>query len=130
MDESVEIPPEAEQRREPSATARIATAVATAYKTHYGKGPDSLRVHYTGDAVFVLLRGGFSVVEGSLWQQGHGTAVRDQRRAFGDMIAPVLSDAVSAVVDREVMAVLSDTKQDPDLTGIILVLSEPTGEPA
>ncbi|WP_210495299.1 Na-translocating system protein MpsC family protein [Patulibacter sp. SYSU D01012] len=130
MDESVEITGDAPERREPSATARIANAVASAYKTHYGKGPESLKVHYTGDAVFVLLRGGFSVVEGSLWAKGQGTAVRDQRRAFGDMIAPLLSEAVGEVVDRGVVAVLSDTSQDPDLTGIILVLSDAPADPA
>jgi uncharacterized protein YbcI len=102
----------------------IADAVTHAYKAHYGKGPVSLKVHLTGDAVFVLLRGEFSVVEETLRVSGRAEAVRDQRRAFGDMIAPTLREAVREVLQREVVAVLADTSQDPDLGAIILVLAD------
>ena len=103
----------------------IGDAVTHAYKTHYGKGPVSLKVHLTGDAVFVLLRGGFSVVEETLRLAGRTEAVRDQRRAFGDMIAPTLREAVREILDRDVVSVLADTSQDPDLGAIVLVLADP-----
>jgi uncharacterized protein YbcI len=102
----------------------IADAITHAFKTHYGKGPVSLKVHLTGDAVFVLMRGGFSVVEETLRVSGRAEAVRDQRRAFGDMIAPTLEAAVREVMDRDVVAVLADTGQDPDLGAIALVLAD------
>lgn len=103
----------------------IADAISRAYKQQYGKGPESIKVHLTGDAVLAILRGGFSVVEESLRRAGQEVAVRDQRRAFGDMIAPTLSAAVTDVIDREVVAVLADTSQDPDLGAIVLVLAQP-----
>lgn len=56
---------------------------------------------------------------------GQAVAVRDQRRAFGDMIAPTLSAAVTGVIDREIVAVLADTCQDPDLCAIVFVLERP-----
>jgi uncharacterized protein YbcI len=102
---------------------RIANGIARVYKQQYGRGPMSLKVHLTDGAVFVLMRGGFSVVEESLRKAGQEVAVRDQRRAFGDMIAPDLREMVSEVVGREVVAVLADTSQDPDLGAIVLVLA-------
>jgi uncharacterized protein YbcI len=80
-------------------------------------------VHLTRDAAFVLLRGGFSIVEESLRKSGQAEAVRDQRRAFGDMVAPTLNAAVGEVTGREVVAVLADTCQDPDLGSIVLVFA-------
>lgn len=100
----------------------IADVVSRTYRQHYGKGPESLKVHMTGDAVFVLLRGGFSIAEESLRAGGEAVAVRDQRRVFGDMIAPQLSDAVTEAIGRKVVAVLADTCQDPDLGAIVMVL--------
>jgi uncharacterized protein YbcI len=103
----------------------IGDAIARAYKTHYGKGPEHIKVIVTDDTVVAILRGGFSVVETSLHRAGHADAVRDQRRAFGDMIAPTLSAAVTEVIDRDVVAVLADTCQSPDLGAIVLVLGPP-----
>lgn len=107
---------------ERSQTRRIADAIALTYKRQYGRGPVGIRVHLTGDTVVALLRGGFSVVEESLRLSGQAEAVRDQRRAFGDMIAPALSAAVTEVVGSGVVAVLADTSQDPDLSVIVFVL--------
>ena len=103
---------------------RISNAIVQAYKLHYGKGPESIKVHLTGDTVLAVLRGGFSIVEESLRRSGNAEAVRDQRRAFGDMIAPTLSAAVTEVIDRDVGAVLADTSQDPDIGAIVLVLAK------
>jgi uncharacterized protein YbcI len=102
---------------------RIANGITQVYKQQYGKGPKSMKVHLTDGAVFVLMRGGFSIVEESLRKAGQQGAVRDQRRTFGDMVAPALGDIVSEVVGREVVAVLGDTCQDPDLGTIVLVLA-------
>lgn len=113
------------QEADRSQKQRIADAIAVVYKTRYGKGPQSIKVHLTGDTVVALLRGGFSIVEESLREAGQAEAVRDQRRAFGDIIAPTLKAAVSEVVGREVVAVLADTTQDPDLGAIVLVLALP-----
>lgn len=107
-----------------SSRQQIANAIARAYKSQYGKGPENIRVHLTGDTVFAVLRGGFSIVEESLRQAGQSVAVRDQRRAFGDMIAPSLGVAVGEIVDREVVTVLADTSQDPDLGAIVFVLAD------
>lgn len=110
--------------RDPSHVQLISDAITRAYKAQYGKGPETMRVHITGDTVVALLRGGYSIVEESLHQAGQSTAVRDQRRAFADMIAPTLSTAIAEITDREVVAVLADTCQDPDLGAIVLVLAD------
>ncbi|WP_026912410.1 Na-translocating system protein MpsC family protein [Patulibacter minatonensis] len=111
--------------RERSERQAIADAISAAYKAQYGRGPESIKVHLNPDSVLAVLRGGFSIVEESLRKAGRSEAVRDQRRAFGDMIAPTLGVAVSEVLGREVVAVLADTCQDPDLGAIVLVLERP-----
>lgn len=100
----------------------ISDAIVQTYRQQYGKGPESIRVHLTGDTVMALLRGGFSIVEEALRKSGQAEVVRDQRRAFGDMIAPTLAAAIIEVIGRDVVAVLADTSQDPDLCAIVLVL--------
>jgi uncharacterized protein YbcI len=104
---------------------RIANGITRVYKEQYGKGPTGIKVHLTDGAVFVLLRGGFSIVEESLRKAGEEVAVRDQRRAFGDTAAPALSAVVTEAVGREVVAVLADTFQNPDMGTIVLVLASP-----
>ncbi|MDO9407470.1 Na-translocating system protein MpsC family protein [Patulibacter sp.] len=109
--------------REAPPAQRISAVIIQTYKAKFGKGPENIRVHLTGDTVMALLRGGFSVVEESLRAAGQAEAVRDQRRVFGDMVAPALAEAITEVIDREVVAVLADTSQDPDLCVIVLVLA-------
>lgn len=109
-----------------SESQRVSDAIVQAYKTQYGKGPEAIRVHLTGDTAMALLRGGFSVAEESLYGSGNAEAVRDQRRAFGDLIAPTLRVAINEELGREVVAVLADTCQHPDLTAIVLVLGDRT----
>ena len=114
-----------DRTHEPSRSQLISDSISRTYKTQYGKGPESIEVLITDDTVVALVRGGFSVVEESLRMSGQAVAVRDQRRAFGDMIAPTLSAAVTGVIDREIVAVLADTCQDPDLCAIVFVLERP-----
>lgn len=109
--------------RLPSDTSRIADAIVRVYKQQYGRGPQNIKVHFTGDAVLALMRGGFTVVEESLRKAGAAEAVRDQRRAFGDMVRSDLAAAVNDVIGRQVVAVLADTAQDPDLGAIVFVLA-------
>jgi uncharacterized protein YbcI len=109
--------------REAVPTQLIANAIAVTYKEQYGKGPERIKVTVSEDTVVALLRGGYSVVEESLRKSGQSVAVRDQRRVFGDMIAPGLSAAVTQVIGREIVAVLADTCQDPDLGAIVFVLA-------
>ncbi|CAB4893161.1 unannotated protein [freshwater metagenome] len=109
--------------RVPTDRERISTAIVHTYKREFGKGPESIRVHIADDTVMALLRGGFSIVEESLRRSGRAEVVRDQRRAFGDMVAPTLAAAVSEVIGREVVQVLADTSQDPDLSVVVFVLA-------
>lgn len=111
------------QQSDRSRKQRISDAISVAYKTRYGKGPESVKIHLTGDTVLAVLRGGFSIVEESLREAGETKAVRDQRRVFGDMIAPALGAAVGEVIERDVVAVLADTCQDPDFGAIVFILA-------
>ena len=95
-------------------------------KEFYGKGPDRARTVYSGDLVAVVLRGGFTAVEQTLLDHGHGAAVRDQRRAFQDVMEHRFREVVESATGRKVIAFIGGSHQDPDLLSQLFVL-EPQG---
>ena len=55
-------------------------------KEYYGRGPDEAKTYVTDDLVVCLLRGGFTRVEQTLLDGGHGGDVIRQRMAFQDVM--------------------------------------------
>jgi uncharacterized protein YbcI len=55
-------------------------------KEYYGRGPDRTKTYVDGDLVVCLLRGGFTRVEQTLRDGGHGEDVIRQRMAFQEVM--------------------------------------------
>lgn len=102
----------------------ISNAVVGVYKQKYGRGPESAKTFVSGLVVTVLLRGGFTLVERTLLEHGEGAAVRSQRQSFDDAMAPEMKAAVSEILGRDVVALMSAMSQDPDMTSHVFVLGE------
>lgn len=64
----------------------ISDGLVALLKSFYGRGPDQAKTYVTDDLVVCLLRGGFTPVEQTLFEGGHGEDVIRQRMAFQDVM--------------------------------------------
>ena len=102
--------------------AAVSRRVVALLKEYYGKGPTSARTYHWGDLVVVLMRGGYTVVERTLIDQGRTRAVSDQRAEFQEVMRPRFKQVIEEELHREVQAFMSSTHQDPDLNAELFVL--------
>ena len=90
--------PQSERRQleeAPSGDVRtaISDGIVALLKEFYGRGPDKARTYVNGDLVVCLLRGGFTRVEQTLREGGHGDDVIRQRMVFQTSCASCFEQA-------------------------------------
>lgn len=107
--------------------AAISRRVVGLMKQHYGKGPTGARTYHTGDLVVVLLSGGYTTVEKTLMAGGRGDAVTTQRTAFQETIHPLMRQIIEEELRRPVIAFMSTSHQDPDLSAELFLLAPEDG---
>ena len=71
-----------------------------------------------------LLRGGFTPVEQTLLEGGHGEDVIRQRMAFQDVMRERFEQVVEAATGRRVVGFMSGNQQDPDMICEVFVLAD------
>jgi uncharacterized protein YbcI len=64
----------------------ISEGIVALLKEFYGRGPERAKTYVSGDLVVCLLRGGFTWVEQTLREGGHGDDVIRQRMAFQEVM--------------------------------------------
>jgi len=104
------------------ARANISRRIVQLHKEYYGKGPDKAKTYLDGDAVLVILRGGFTRVEQTLLDEGHGRAVIEQRMQFQEVMRDRFMEVIEGETGRKVVAFMSGSHQDPDLLAEVFVL--------
>ena len=92
------------------------------HKDYYGKGPEKAKTYYADDMVVVLMRGGFSKVEETLFAEGHGDAVIRQRMEFQEVMIDRFSEVIRSETGRTVVAFMSGSHQDPDILCEVFIL--------
>ena len=102
--------------------AAISTAFVQLHKQHGGQGPTKCRTYVEDDIIFVLLRGGYSRFENTLFEDGKWVDVRAMRHAFQDTMEGRFTAAVELLTGREVAAFMSASHQQPDLQIEVFVL--------
>lgn len=100
----------------------IARRVVALHKEYYGKGPKRAKCYYLDDVVLVLMRGGYTKVEETLLAEGRGEAVIQQRMQFQEIMVDRFREVVTDETGRNVVAFMSGSHQDPDLTSEVFVL--------
>ena len=93
----------------------ISDGIVALLKEFYGRGPDKTKTYVNGDLVVCLLRGGFTRVEQTLREGGHGDDVIRQRMAFQDVMRERFCDVVETATGRRVIGFMSGNQQDPDM---------------
>lgn len=113
----------------------LSSAMVTIFRDFLGKGPDRCKTYWAGDdMIVILLGGGYTVAEQTLFEAGRGAAVQDSRMAMQQTLAKRMTTEVEALTGRKVVAFLSASHQDPDLSAEIFVLEpeepdSPVGAP-
>ena len=103
----------------------VSNRVVSLFRDFSGKGPSACKTYWAGpDMIVVLLRGGFTIAEQTLYEGGHQKSVRDSRHALQDTLEGRMTDIVQELTRRKVVAFMSASHQDPDLQ-IELFLLEP-----
>ena len=101
------------------------------FRDFLGKGPERCKSYWAGsDMLVILLGGGFTVAEQTLFEAGRGQAVQDSRHALQQTLAQRMTATVEELTGRKVVAFLSASHQGPDLSAEIFVLEpEETDSP-
>ena len=91
-------------------------------KEHTGRGPTKCRTYIDDDLVIVLMRGGYSRLENTLFEDGKFLDVRAMRHALQDTMEGRFTDVIERLTGREVAAFMSASHQRPDLQMEVFVL--------
>ena len=100
----------------------ISDGLVALLKEFYGRGPERTRTYVSDDLVVCLMRGGFTRVEQTLIDEGQGSLVLRQRRAFEEIARPRFEQVVAEATGREVIGFMSGNQEDPDMLCQVFVL--------
>jgi uncharacterized protein YbcI len=103
--------------------ASISRRIVQLLARHVGKGPTKCKTHWAGsDMLVVVLGGGYTEAERTLYERGRAEDVRAYRTAIQDALSRDMSTEVESLTGRKVVAFMSTSHQDPDLLVEIFVL--------
>jgi uncharacterized protein YbcI len=121
-------PADAADMREPpedgNGTLRqdISAAMVGLYKEHHGEGPTRCRTYLHPNLVIVVLGGGYSAAEQTLFAAGKWYEVREARQMWQDSMQARFVETIEKLAGRKVAAFMSSNRQDPDFSVEMFVL--------
>jgi uncharacterized protein YbcI len=120
-------PPEPRDLERDSASGDVRTAISDGLvallKEYYGRGPERTKTYLSDDLVVCVLRGGFTRVEQTLFEGGHGDDVIRQRMVFQDVMRDRFEAVVERATGRKVIGFMSGNQQAPDMICEVFVLA-------
>ena len=102
---------------------RISRRMVQLHKDFYGRGPTRCKTYYQDDMITVLMRGGFTTAEETLFQSGRSGAVMEQRTQFQGAMEKRFADLITEETGRAVVAFMSTSHQHPDLVAELFLLA-------
>ena len=120
--------PDREQELDPITASgdvrtEISDGLVALLKEYYGRGPERTKTYVNDDLVVCLLRGGFTRVEQTLLEEGHGDDVIRQRMVFQQVMRHRFEQVVEHATGRKVVGFMSGNQQDPDMICEVFVLA-------
>jgi len=100
----------------------ISTTFVQLLKTHADRGPTRCRTYIDDDLVIVLMRGGYSRLENTLFEDGKFLHVRKMRHTVLDTMEARFTEVIERMTGCEVAAFMSASHQRPDLQMEVFVL--------
>jgi uncharacterized protein YbcI len=113
----------------PAGTLRqdISNAIVTLFKQRFGRGPTTCRTYLEADLVVLVMSGGYTAGEQTMFEAGKWYDVRQARLAWQDSMQTRFVDAIEGLTHRTVKAFMSANHQDPDVTVELFVLDGDAG---
>jgi uncharacterized protein YbcI len=105
----------------------ISNTIVTLFKQRFGRGPTSCRTYLETDLVVLVMSGGYTAGERTMFEAGKWHEVRQARVAWQDSMEARFVEAIERLTSRSVKAFMSANHQGADLTVELFVLN---GEPA
>jgi uncharacterized protein YbcI len=99
-----------------SVAEAASTAIALAYKAHYGRGPSLIHTRFAGpDVLTCVLEGSESPAQAKLMELGRQDIVREARSALQQAHRDELQGIVETVTGRRVRSVVSGLNVADDI---------------
>jgi uncharacterized protein YbcI len=106
--------------------AAISTSIVAIVREHYGRGPMNAKTYALDDIIVVVMRGsGFTALEQTMMDDAGADRVAALRHEFQHMMAGRYRNAIEELTGRNVVAFLSQTHIDPDITMEIFFIDRP-----
>jgi uncharacterized protein YbcI len=103
---------------------QLSNAIVALFKQYLGRGPSDCRTYLEPDLVIVVLVGGYTAAERTLFEAGKWHDVRHARLAWQDSMEVRFIDTIEGLTRRTVTAFLSANRQDPDISVELFVLDK------
>jgi uncharacterized protein YbcI len=101
----------------------ISNAIVTLFKQRFGRGPTSCRTYLESDLVVLVMSGGFTAGEQTMFEAGKWHDVRSARMAWQDSMQARFVETIERLTQRTVKAFMSANHQGPDITVELFVLN-------
>ena len=105
--------------------AAISTKIVKLLREHYGRGPMKAKTYVLDDLIVCVLRDGHTTIEQTMMESGEEQQVLDMRRNFQRMMAAEYKGIIEKLTGRKVVAFLSQTHVDPDITLEVFFVDRP-----
>jgi uncharacterized protein YbcI len=100
----------------------ISNTIVTLFKQRFGRGPISCRTYLEADLVVLVMSGGYTPGEQTMFEAGRWHDVRRSRLAWQDSMEARFVEAIERLTHRSVKAFMSANHQGPDITVELFVL--------
>jgi uncharacterized protein YbcI len=101
----------------------ISNTIVTLFKQRFGRGPISCRTYLEADLVVLVMSGGYTPGEQTMFEAGRWHDVRRSRLAWQDSMEARFVEAIERLTHRSVKAFMSANHQGPDITVELFVLN-------
>jgi uncharacterized protein YbcI len=100
----------------------ISNTIVTLFKQRFGRGPISCRTYLEADLVVLVMAGGYTAGEQTMFEAGKWHDVRQARLAWQDSMEARFIEAIERLTRRSVRAFMSANHQGPDITVELFIL--------
>lgn len=94
------------------------------YREHLDHNPGTVNCQLNKDKLMVVIEDSLTQPEQLIFQEGNSELVAKMRADLDEAIRPKIIDTVEAVLNQEVIDLMSDTTLATGRTGLVIVLSE------
>jgi len=106
--------------------SEITNRIVSLMREHYGRGPIKAKTYVLDNLIVcVLSDSGFTAIERTMMEGGEPEGVLGMRRDFQRMMKVRYSEIIEELTGRKVLAFLSQTHVEPDLTVEMFLMDGP-----